>query len=93
MVKIYAIYLLGFICLMGFVYGLRQFMHPEKMVHKRYKKHEKLAVETGDREFQSWLKKEFNNQVKRTKMTGIMLASLEAIFLLLVVLYLINISK
>lgn len=90
MVRIYSIYLLGIICIAGIIFGLRQYLYPEKVVNKRYSKHKKLAVETGDKEFQQWLKSEFNTQVKRTKRVGIMLASFEAIFLILVVYYLAN---
>jgi len=90
--KIYSVLILGFVCLLGIVYGLRQYLAPEKIVGKRYAKHHRLAQETGDREFQKWLKAEFTTQVQRTKKVGLMLASFEAVFLLLVVYYLVRTS-
>lgn len=91
MVKIYSVYLLAIVCVVGILYGIRQFRHPEKIVNKRYARHQKLAVETGDMEFQHWLKKEFNAQVKKTKRVGLLLASFETLFLLVVVYYLTNV--
>ena len=93
MIKLYSLYVLGVVCLIFFISGIRQYLNPEKTVQKRYTKHHKLAVETKDKEFQLWLDKEFAFQVKKTKKIGLILASLEGIFLLIVVFLLVNFKR